>query len=423
MVIAGETSGDLLASELVQALPEELANLEAIPTSDYQPLRTSLEPRCFGAGGPAMAAAGVELAFDLTAHSVIGLSDVLKKYREFRRLFHQLYRLALEREPDVIVCVDFSGFNRRFAKAIRSYIRSRRDWFHDWDPKIVQYVSPQVWASRESRAYQIARDYDLLLSIFPFEKEWYAKRVPQLRVEFVGHPMFDRYPPRDRLTDSSGPGHSPAAPLVVLLPGSRPGELSRHLPVMLGAWDKIRAATPNLRALMVLPNDALVRQASAAGLPPGLDCRLGGLPEALREADLAIASTGTVTMECAWFGVPTIAMYRTSWLTYQIGKQIVTVDYLGMPNLLAKEEVFPEFIQDAATPENIAEAALALLRDPQRRQQIKTTLAQVIGSLGEPGASRRAAAALVRLLEPETRPQTAVASANNGKPFPDNPPG
>jgi lipid-A-disaccharide synthase len=116
-------------------------------------------------------------------------------------------------------------------------------------------------------------------------------------------------------------------------------------------------------------------------------------------------------------------MYRTSWLTYQIGKQIVTVDYLGMPNLLAKEEVFPEFIQDAATPENIAEAALALLRDPQRRQQIKTTLAQVIGSLGEPGASRRAAAALVRLLEPETRPQTAVASANNGKPFPDNPPG
>jgi lipid-A-disaccharide synthase len=408
MFIAGEASGDILTAELVPALRDELASLEAIPTPDYQPLHASLELRCFGAGGPAMAAAGVELALDLTAYSVIGLSDVLKNYLLFRRLFKRFYQLALERQPDAIICVDFAGFNRRFAQAIKSYIRSHQDWFHDWNPKIIQYVSPQVWASRENRVYQMAKDYDLLLSIFPFEKEWYAKRVPQLRVEFVGHPIFDRYPIRPAPTDSSAIDHSPSAPAVVFLPGSRASELSLHLPVMLGAWGKMRAGVSNLRGWIVLPKEALVRQAKAAGLPPGLECRLGGLPEALGEADAAIASTGTVTIECAYFGVPTVALYKTSWLTYQIAKQIVTVNYLAMPNLLAKEEVFPEFIQDAATPEKIAAGALQLLRDPQRRRQIKARLAQVIGALGTRGASRRAAKAIVRLLEPRV-PKASAA--------------
>src|SRR4051794_28127170 len=170
MIIAGEPSGDMLAAELVQALRHELAAAADPPTMDFQPLQTSLEPRFFGAGGSRMAAAGVELAFDLTAHSIIGLSDAIKGYFKFRRLFHQLLSLAREREPDAIICVDFAGFNRMFAQAIKRYVRSRSGWFHDWRPKIIQYVSPQVWASRESRVYQVARDYDLLLSIFPFEK-------------------------------------------------------------------------------------------------------------------------------------------------------------------------------------------------------------------------------------------------------------
>ena len=124
MLVAGEASGDMLAAELVRALREELAGAEAIPTPDYQPLRASLEPRFFGAGGPRMAAAGVDLAFDMTAHSVIGLSDALSNYLTFRRLFHRLYDLAVERQPDAIICVDFSGFNRRFAHAHQA-IRAR----------------------------------------------------------------------------------------------------------------------------------------------------------------------------------------------------------------------------------------------------------------------------------------------------------
>jgi lipid-A-disaccharide synthase len=175
MLIAGEASGDLLAAELVAAL-------RVAPESQANPF----PPEFFGAGGSHMAKAGVELAFDLTQHSVIGISEVAKKYFEFRRMFNLLFQLAIECQPDVIIGVDYGGFNLRFARAIKNHIRKHRSEFNNWNPKIVQYVSPQVWASRAGRAYEMAETHDLLLSIFPFEKAWYAERVPKLRVEFVG---------------------------------------------------------------------------------------------------------------------------------------------------------------------------------------------------------------------------------------------
>ena len=168
MFIAGEPSGDLLGAELAKTLRAAWTKVEAQPTTDVQPLHATLVPRFFGAGGSRMAEAGVELAFDLTAHAVVGLLEVLKKYPKFKRRFNQLTQLALQRQPDAIICIDFSGFNSRFAHAIKKYVRSRRGPFSNWDPKIIQYVSPQVWASREGRARQLARDIDLLLSIFPF---------------------------------------------------------------------------------------------------------------------------------------------------------------------------------------------------------------------------------------------------------------
>ncbi len=397
MLIAGEASGDLLAAELVTALRDELACAETSATTDSQPLRTSLAPRFFGAGGPRMAAAGVDLALDMTEHAVVGLFEVLKHYLKFRQLFHRLYRLALERQPDAIICVDFSGFNRRFAHAIRKYVRPRQDWFHDWSPRLIQYVSPQVWASREGRAYQIAQDYDLLLSIFQFEKAWYAKRVPRLAVEFVGNPIAERFS-HLKATASPVPARSLSSPTVLLLPGSRTSELARHLPVLIGALQRMRGAQASLRARMVLPNETLAAKARATGLPTDLEIQTGRLHEALREADVALASTGTVTMECAYFGVPTVALYQTSWPTYQIAKQLVTVKYLAMPNLLADEEVFPEFIQSAATAENLARAALELLSDENRRKHIREKLSEIVSSLGGHGASRRAAQAIIRCL-------------------------
>jgi lipid-A-disaccharide synthase len=394
MIIAGEASGDMLAAELVQGLRQEFLDAKPIVSADLQPLRTTLEPRFFGAGGPRMAAAGVELAFDMTKHSVIGLFDVIRNYFKFRRLFHDLFRLALDRQPDAIICVDFGGFNRRFAHAIRQFVRQRSGWFHGWKPTIVQYVSPQVWASRESRAYQIAEDYNLVLSIFPFEKEWYAKRVPRLPVVFVGHPILDRY------GKTNGPARSStSAQTLLFLPGSRPSELSRHLPVMLDAWAIIRRVLANLNARMVLPDDALVRQAREFGVPDGIKLQCGGLAEALGQADVSIASTGTVTMECARFGVPTVALYKTFWGNFVIAKNIVKVKYLAMPNLLAGEEIFPEFIQHAAAGDTIAQATLELLRDDARRASVKAKLSEIVASLGEPGVNLRAATAIMQLLE------------------------
>jgi lipid-A-disaccharide synthase len=214
--------------------------------------------------------------------------------------------------------------------------------------------------------------------------------------------------------------------LTVLLPGSRPAELVRHLPPMLDAARRIgmevdsgfRVVLPSAQLLPVfarhcrpfamdkenLPDVAVTSLAQARNLARqvfrGLDVQVGGLPEALRSATIAIASTGTVTMECAFFKVPTIALYKTSWSTYQIGKRIVTVKHLAMPNLLAGESVFPEFVQEEATGPNLAKAALDLLQDEPRRQAMQAKLGQIIAGLGTPGANVRAARAIWNLLDP-----------------------
>ena len=148
---------------------------------------------------------------------------------------------------------------------------------------------------------------------------------------------------------------------------------------------------------MVLPNPALMQLAKKLGA--NVEIQIGELPWALAEADVAISKTGTVTMECAFFGVPTVTLYKTNWFTYQIGKRIVKVKSLTMPNLLAGEAVYPEFVQNDATPENLSRAALELLQDEARRQKIKAQLAEIISSLGEPGAPKRAAAAILSLLQ------------------------
>lgn len=406
MLIAGDPSGDQLAAELVAELRTQLLRGIEDRTSDVQPLRTELAPRFFGAGGPKMAAAGVELAFDLTQHAIIGFAEALKNIAKFRRLFRQLLRMAIERQPDVIIGVDYGGFNLRFGKAIKDYVRRHRSEFVPWDPKIVQFVSPQVWASRPARALTLADNYDLLLSIFPFEKAWYAQRVPSLRVEFVGHPMIGR-------NAECGMRNAEQGPQIVLLAGSRADEVRRHLPIIAGAFALLRKAIPGARGRMVLPSNSSAEQLKAiqlhlasqalapAAVAEACDVAIqkGGLSEALANADLAITKSGTVTMECAQHGVPAVVFYKTSWPTYIIGKQIITVKYIAMPNLLAQEAVYPEFIQHEATPENISRAALELLRDESRRTAVKVKLAKVIASLGEPGAARRAAKAIAGLLQ------------------------
>lgn len=384
MLVAGEASGDLLAAELVGELRRVLAD-------------EPFAPRFFGAGGPRMAAAGVDLHVDLTRHAVTGLVEVLRHLRRFRRLLNELSRLACARQPDVVVLVDFQAFNRRLARALRRHVGPPADWFHNWHPRLVQYVSPQVWASRPGRAHALARDLDLLLCLFPFEAEWYAQHEPRLRVVAVGHPILDRHPPVNPAARRAA--ESAPVPEVLLLPGSRAGELRRHLPVMLAAGRRIVARRP-ARFALVLPDEdllTLARELLAAG---GVEVavQVGGLGAALDRAAVALASTGTVTLECAVRGVPAVALYITAPLTYAVGRRLATVRHLAMPNVLAGAEVVPEFIQHRATPENLADAVLALLDDPARREAQRRHYAEVVAKLGRPGASRRAAEAIAALL-------------------------
>lgn len=399
MVIAGEASGDQLAAELVLALRGIMLERATYTRPDQQPRIGALEPEFFGAGGPRMAGAGVELLVDMTAFATVGLLEVARRYPTYLRVFRHLFEQALARQPDVIVCVDFFGFNGRFARAIRSHVAKHGHWFRPWSPLIVQYVSPQVWASRPGRANQLRENCDLLLSIVPFEKQWYAANAPGLRVEFVGHPVLDRWnqicpggrPPR-RVPD-------PGRPKVLLLPGSRPDEVRRHLPVMVRVADLIRCEMPGAVFGVVFANAAQGRAWSELLTAHQIELVDRPVLEALRDTDIAITKSGTVTLECAVALVPAVVIYKTSWPTYLLARPWVKVRFLAMPNLLADDAVFPEFIQHAATAENIAKAALDLLKQPEKYAAVQARLEAIRDMLGPGNAAVRAAAAIASLLQ------------------------
>ncbi len=385
-LIAGETSGDTLGAELIKSIRNQHngKNIEFI-----------------GTGGQKMKIAGLQQLFDLTEHAVVGFWEVLKNYFKFRKLFQQLINLAIKKEPDAIVLIDYPGFNLRFARAIRNHQRQGTGAFKKWQPKIIAFVSPQIWAWKENRLKQITSDFDLMLSIFPFEKSWYAKRAPNFKVEFVGHPLVDRFSIDKNKNNktTSDPDLFTAHPEVLLLPGSRQRELEKHLPGMLEAV-KIIATEVKIKVRIVLPNKKMLSLAKQI-VPTGTEIilQIGNLEESLNHAILTIASSGTVTMECAWFKVPTVVVYKTSLITYIIGKLLVKVPYVAMPNILAEEEIFPEFIQNEATPDNIAKASLRILQDSTERQKILTGLEHIASQLGEPGATNRAAKSILHSIE------------------------
>lgn len=345
MFIAGEASGDAHAAPIVAAL------------------RPHVE--VFGAGGPKMKAAGMELVLDLTQHAVVGLIEVLKNYRKFKSIFDQLVAEAERRRPAAVVLVDFPGFNLRFAAQMKKR-----------GIKVIYYISPQLWAWHASRARQIERDVDLMLTIFPFEKEWYARHAPRLRVEFAGHPLATRGTPRGERE----------AGRVLLLPGSREREVAKIWPVLAKVVDLM----PSARFVA-----AAVDQRTAAMIRhPRVAVKVGAAREWMKRATLAITASGTATMECAFAGCPMIVVYRVNWLTYWIGRVLVQVKWLGMPNVIAGRAIVPEFLQHAAQPERIAAAAEELLRDAAKRGAMRRDLAGVVQSL-MPCGSRQSAAELI----------------------------
>lgn len=373
LMVAGEPSGDLHGAELILALKERQPKLRVI-----------------GVGGPRMLAAGQEQLFDMSAHAVLGLTEVLKQYFKFRRFRDRILDLAKRERPDAVVLIDCSGFNLRLAPNLRRDLPGTR---------MIYYVSPQVWASRAGRVKAMQRDIDLLLAIFPFEKAWYAKAAPGFNVQWVGHPVLDRI---HKAEVEPSPG------FVALLPGSRRTEVEKHLPVMWEAARRMERERPGLKFILLSPNEAIQRYSLGlvAKLPAAnfaFDSNVGYAISHLSRCSLAIVASGTASLECALVGIPQIVVYRVHPLTYAVGKRLVKVKYLSMVNILADEIVVPEFLQDDLQAGSVARTALELLENSHRREAMKRRVAEVVATLGEPGASKRAAGAILA--------QTALAKA------------
>lgn len=365
MIVAGEVSGDHHAARLLRALRRDEPDLA-----------------CFGIGGDALRAEGMEVLHDARDMAVMGVAEVLARYPFFRRVFHDMIRVARERRPDVVLFVDYPGFNLRLAAKT-----------HALGLRNVYFICPQVWAWNRRRIPRMATILDRLITIFPFEPEVFADT--SLRVDFVGHPLIAEA----AAARAAAPRELPWGdrPGLALLPGSRAHEVERLLPLQLAAAARCAEAEPGLTCLVASASadrteqirDILDRQPAR---PPDLHVVEGCTRETLRQARAALVASGTATLDAALMGCPMVVVYRMAPLTYLAGRMLVTLDHIGMVNIVAGRRLCPELVQDAATPEAVAEAVRPLLDDTEARRAQVEGLDAVRHTLGEPGAEARAAA-------------------------------
>lgn len=372
LVIAGEVSGDMHAAGLVRAARARRPDLQF-----------------FGIGGDRLRSAGMEIVVDAREMAVLGLWEVLRRYRFLKGVFDRMVALALERRPDAVLLVDYPGFNLRFAAAMKKA-----------GIRVIYYVCPQVWAWHRSRIGKMAKLIDRLLVIFPFEVEVFAGTG--LRVDFVGHPLVDET--REALARPLAPLPWPGDPRVALMPGSRRQEIERILPLQCAAAVEIERRLPGCGFIVAAPSPEVerlvqARLATIRARPTRLAVLTGATREVLRQARAAMVKSGTSTLEAALMGCPMIVTYRTAALTYEIGRRLVRVPHLGMVNLIAGRELCREFIQDAAQPGPMADALLPLVGETAARAAMLAGLADVRARLGEGGAAERAASALMDLLD------------------------
>ena len=370
LISCGEPSGDLYAGALVREL-------------------RALDPgvSVSGLAGAQFVAAGGTLLEDYRSLAVTGLTEAIRKIPQSYGVIRRLVAWAKANRPDALVVVDFPDFNVRLAKRIKRL-----------GIPVVYYISPQIWAWRASRLETIRQVADLMLVIFPFEEEIYLKG--NMPVEFVGHPLMDlARPTATRSAYLTSLGLSLSAPTIAILPGSRPNEVSRILPDLMVAAKKIRLHIPSAQFLIArAPNlDDDHFDSLSAGGRTLMRVIEGNTDTVLASAKVVLTASGTATVQTAIHGTPMVIVYRMSPLSYRLVRRLVTVDKIGMVNLIAGEKIVPELIQDAFTPANVAGEAIAMLTDEARVEQIKAGLAKVRQKLGGPGASRRAAEAILRV--------------------------
>lgn len=368
--LAGEASGDAHGAAVIAALRERQPGLAIC-----------------GRGGPKMRALAPDEVEDWCDQSaVVGLWEVLKKYRYFRAEFTRVLDDIERLRPAAVVLIDYPGFNLRLAAALRK---------RGLPLKIVYYISPQVWAWNRGRIPRMARWLDLMICIFPFEPPMYEQAG--LKSIFAGHPLVDALAAEDIEPSRR------EKDLIGLFPGSRQREVRKNFPIMLAAAQRLRALRPGLRFAAAAVSEARAEELrelrDAAGWAEA-DCPIGvGNSRLLmRSSAVGMVASGTATVEAACLAMPLLIIYRVAWLTYGVARTVVRVPYLGMINLLAGREIAREFLQSRARPGAIADDVLRLLENPAARESQLADLREVVAKLGGAGAGARAAEAILSAL-------------------------
>jgi lipid-A-disaccharide synthase len=371
LIVAGEASADLHGANLVRAMKH-------------------MEPGILfrGVGGWNMAKAGVDILTPSSEMAVVGLTEVVPKLPTLAATYLNLKRILKKEAPDLLILIDYPDFNIRLSGAA-----------HRFGVPVLYYIGPQVWAWRTGRVKKLRERINRLAVILPFEEDFYRQRG--LEAEYVGHPLLDAVPEApDKPAALRGLGIEDAYPVVGLLPGSRKEEVGRLLPSMSQAAAALKADFPNLNCL--LPRASTIPRAfieSILGSAVGeIQIVEGDIYRVLGASDLALVASGTATLEAAMMQTPMVILYKVSPLSFWIGKRVIRVPAIGLPNLVAGKKIVPELIQDEMTAERLVAEARSLLKDGERRRNMIKELTRVREKLGGKSASRRTAQIAVEML-------------------------
>lgn len=371
-IIAGEMSGDLLGAGLMRELRQRFP-----------------EARFEGIGGPAMLEQGIHGLYPMEELSVMGLFEVLRHLPRLLGIRRALYRHFADNPPDVFIGIDSPDFNLGLEARLRAHgIRT------------VHYVSPTVWAWREGRIHGIKRSVDRMLTLFPFENEVYRRHgIP---VTFVGHPAADRFPlQHDQAAHREALGLESEDRVVALLPGSRMGEVGRLGPIFAGAVARLLRDFPDCRFVAPMASPRVAQSFEAALTAAGVSDRVTLLERqsehAMGAADVVLSASGTATLEAMLLQRPTVVAYRVSAVSYRLFRWLLKVRRIALPNLLADDDLMPEFIQHEATPERLADAVGRLLSDDTAAAAIRERCLAIHRQLRQ-GADARAAEAVAECL-------------------------
>lgn len=370
MIVAGEASGDLHGGNLAAALGEVRPGLGIL-----------------GMGGEHMRRAGVEILVDNSSVAVVGLWEVLAHFRDIKAAYQTMKEGILSRRPSLLVLIDYPEFNLRLARVAKSA-----------GVPVVYYISPQIWAWRRGRVKKIASLVRKMLVVFPFEEKFY--RDAGIDCRFVGHPLLDAVGAATSPEELAGRvGLDPGRPILGILPGSRRKELANHLPVMLESFRLLKKKITGLQG--IIPVAETLTPADFTPHTEGIDDLAlveHDIDGVMSLMDAAVVASGTATLQTALHQKPMAIVYRLSPLTYFIGRRLIKVKHIGIVNIVAGEEVVPEFIQHRATPENIVDYLTRIFEDREYRDRTVEKLNGVRARLGSPGASRKAAREILDLL-------------------------